>query len=140
MKYLLDADATIDHLTQHLNLLTSIPDLRPRDLALSAVTLIELYTGIDGSLTPREAERDLKRFLRYVTVIPLNQRVIRATSRLRVRLLNQKADIKRRAYDLIVAATALDYDLTVVSSNARDYQDIPGLRHFNPRTGLLATY
>jgi tRNA(fMet)-specific endonuclease VapC len=140
MKYIVDADATIDHLTQSLNLLASLPDLRPRDLTLSAATLIELYTGVDGSANPRQAERELKHFLRYVTVIPLNQRVIRATSRLRVRLLDQKADIKRRAYDLIVAATALDYDLILASSNTRDYQDILGLRHFNPRTGQLATY
>ena len=90
MKYLLDADAMIDHQAQRYNLLTQIPDLRSHDLALVATTLIELYTGIDSSRNPRQAEQNLRRFLRWVMVIPLNRRVIRATSRLRVDLLNRQ--------------------------------------------------
>src|SRR5438552_2720403 len=101
MKYLLDADTTIDHETQQYNLITRIPDLRPRDLALVATTLIELYTGFEGSADPRLAERNFRHFLRWVTVIPLNQRVIRASARLRADLLHRKLSIKQRAYDLI---------------------------------------
>ncbi len=139
MKYLLDADSAIDHLTQHSDLSDRIPDLRPQDLALSAVTLIELYTGVDGSPDPRRAEQDLRRFLRFVTVIPLNQRSIRAAGHLRHALRRQNLPIKHRAFDIIVAAVALEYGLIVVSSNSRDYRDIPGLRQFNPRTGQLTT-
>ena len=51
--------------------------------------------------------------------------------------VDRKLPIKQRAYDLIVAATALEYDLIVVSSNTKDYQDIAGLRQFEPRTGQL---
>lgn len=137
MKYLLDADSTIDHETQQYDLFDRIPDLRPRDLALAAPTLIELYTGIEGSFDPRQAERTFRHFLRWVTVIPLNQRVIRATARLRASLLERNLPIKQRAYDLIVAATSREYGLIVVSSNTRDYQDIPGLRQFDPRSGNL---
>ncbi len=140
MKYLLDADASIDHLTQYLDLSDRISDLRPRDLSLSAVTLIELYTGVDGSPNPRRAEHDFQRFLRYVTVILLNQRSIRAAGRLRYQLLQQKLPIKSRAYDIIVAAVALEYGLIVVSSNTRDYRDIAGLRQFDPRTQQLSSY
>ncbi|MHB8573940.1 MAG: type II toxin-antitoxin system VapC family toxin [Dehalococcoidia bacterium] len=140
MKYLLDADSTIDHLSHHTNLLTRIPDLRPRDLALAAVTLIELYTGVEGSRQPALAGRDLRHFLRYVRVIPLNQRVIRAAARLRAQLRSQNRPIKHRAYDIIVAATAREYGLIVVTSNTRDYQDISGLSTFDPRSGRLTTH
>lgn len=71
--------------------------------------------------------------MRALTVIPLNRRVILRTARLRYDLRSRNLPIKTRAYDLIVAATALEYGLTVVSSNVRDYQDIPGLSLFNPR-------
>jgi len=140
MKYLVDADSANDHLTQHINLVGSIPDLRPRDLALAAITLIELYTGVEGSHQPRQAERDLRRLLRYMNVVPLNQRVIRTTARLRAGLRSRNLAIKHRAYDLIVAATALEYSLTVVTSNTRDYQDIAGLSTLNPRTGQAITH
>lgn len=134
MKYLLDSDSSIDHLYDVIDLFTAIPNLAPRDLALSAPSLIELYTGVYGSHNPRQAERDLKHFLRSVSIIPLNQRVIHATARLRAELAARRLPIRHRAYDLIVAATALDYGLTVVTSNTRDYQDIPGLQLFNPRS------
>lgn len=134
MKYLLDADAVIDHLTEHVNLTSQLPELDTTDLALSAVTLIELYTGVYGSRAPLQAERDLRTFLQSVAVLPLNQRVIIAAARLRSDLLSRRLPIKHRAYDLIAAATALAYDLTLVTSNTRDYLDIPGLSLFNPRS------
>lgn len=140
MRYLLDADTAIDHETQQYNLLERIPTLGARDLALVATTLIELYTGFERGPDPRRAELRFRRFLRWVTVIPLNQKVIRATAHLRVELLNRKLPIKQRAYDLIVAATALEYDLIVVSSNTREYRDIPGLHQFDPRTRQLLTH
>ena len=42
--------------------------------------------------------------------------------------------------DLIVAATALAYDLTLVSSNTDDFKQIRGLRQLDPRTGRLVTH
>lgn len=140
MKYLLDADSTIDHLSGVIDLFTDIPNLAPRDLALAAPSLIELYTGVYGSRNPRQADRDLKRFLKAVTIIPLNQRTIHATARLRNDLVSRKQPIRHRAYDLIAAATALEYSLTVVTSNTRDYQDIPKLTTLDPRTGQVATF
>jgi len=135
VRYLIDADSAIDHLTRHASLFLRIPDLAPHDLALSAITLIELQTGVVGSATPREAERELRRFLKLVTLVPTNRRVIDATARLRADLLGRRRPIAHRAYDLIVAATAIEYRLTVVSSNERDYLDIVGLQLLNPRSG-----
>lgn len=140
MKYLLDADSTIDHLSGAIDLFTDIPNLAPQDLALGAPSLIELYTGVYGSRNPRQADRDLKRFLRAVTIIPLNQRVIHSTARVRAELAARKQPIHHRAYDIIAAATALEYGLTVVTSNNRDYQDIPRLTTLDPRTGRVVTY
>ena len=140
MRYILDADSVIDHLSTAYNLLARIPDLRPHDLALVATTLIELDTGIEGSRAPRRAERDLRNFLRFVTDIPLIRRVIRATARLRHDLVNRRLPIKHRAYDLITAAAALEYGLTIVSSNTSDYQDIAGLQQFDPRTQKVLSH
>jgi len=134
VRYLLDADSAIDHFGRAIDLARALPDLGSRDLAMSAVTLIELYTSVYGSRDPARAERQLRHFLRTLTLIPLNQRVILATARVRHDLLSRRLSIKPRAYDLIVAATALEYGLTLVTSNTRDYQDVAGLTLFNPRT------
>ena len=68
-------------------------------------------------------------------MLPINRRVILQTARLRAALLATKAPIKHRAYDLLTAATALAYDRTLVTSNDRDFADVPGLKRLNPRTG-----
>jgi predicted nucleic acid-binding protein len=133
VKYLLDADSTIDHLYDVIDLFTDIPNLAPHDLALSALSLIELYTGVYSSANPRVADRNLRHLLRSVALIPLNRRVIHASARLRAELIAGKRPIRHRAYDLIVAATAREYGLTVVTSHTRDYADIPGLQLVNPR-------
>ena len=135
MKYLLDADWSIDYLSGVRAARALFPTLAADGAALSRITLIELYTGIHGSPDPRRAERELRTFLRALTIIPLNHRVVLRTARLRYDLRSQNRPIKTRAYDLIVAATALEYGLTLVSSNVRDYQDIPDLMLYNPRAG-----
>jgi len=127
MKYLLDADAVIDHLSQRIDLPVALP-------GLAATTLIEIYTGVYGSRNPRLAEGQLKRFLRTVTLIPLNQRVIHAAARLRAELRGKNLPITHRAFDLVAAATAREYQLTLVTSNIKHFTDIPGLRTLDPRS------
>ncbi len=140
MKYLLDADSSIDHLSQRIDLPLDIPDLAPRDLALLATTLIELYTGVYGSPNPGLAERQLKHFLRNVTQIPVNQRVIHATAALRAELRGRNLAIAHRAFDLVAAATARAYKLTLITSNTRHFRDIPGLTTLDPRIGETVTH
>jgi tRNA(fMet)-specific endonuclease VapC len=135
MRYLLDADWCIDYLANIRAARRLYPTLIRDGVVVSVVTEIELLTVAYGGPDPATAIRQLRGFLRAVTRLLLNQRVVQRTARLRARLRSRNAPIKHRAYDLIVAATALEYDLTLVSSNVRDYQDIPGLTLLNPRTG-----
>jgi tRNA(fMet)-specific endonuclease VapC len=95
--------------------------------------LIERYTGIYGSSNPALAERQFRHFLRSVTLIPLNQRVIHAAASLRAELRARNLPISHRAFDLVAAATARTYNLTLITSNTRHFQDIPGLRLLDPR-------
>jgi tRNA(fMet)-specific endonuclease VapC len=136
MTYLLDADTVIDYLSGRPPAVILVPQLQQREgIAVSSPVLIELYTGVYGGRNPADAERQLHGFLRVARVLPVNRRVILQAARLRADLLAQKAPIKHRAYDLLTAATALAYDMTLVTSNDRDYADVPGLKRLNPRTG-----
>lgn len=140
MRYLLDADAVIDHLSRRIDLPDAIPDLVPRDLGLAATTLIELYTGVYGSANRTLAERQLRHFLRNVTRIPINQRVIHAAAWMRAELRGRNLAITHRAFDLVAAATAREYKLTLITSNIRHVQDIPGLTTLDPRSGNVVTH
>ena len=71
-----------------------------------------------------------------MAVLPLTRRVMRETAALCYELLESRLAIKHRAYDLITAAAARVHDLTLVTSNTKDFGDIPNLRLLDPRTGL----
>ncbi len=136
MRYLYDADALIDYLTDVAGARTRFPALLPDGLALCSVTSIERYTGVYGARDTQQAEQDLRAVLGAMTVLEVNRRVVRRTARVCQHLLAHRLTIKQRAYDLIVAATALEYGLTLVTSNTRDYHDVPGVALFNPRTAF----
>ncbi|HUZ03134.1 MAG TPA: hypothetical protein VMU89_22540, partial [Thermomicrobiaceae bacterium] len=53
--------------------------------------------------------------------------VARRCAELREELRRQDRRVRARALDLMVAATALQYDLTLVTRNIADYDDVPGL-------------
>lgn len=57
------------------------------------------------------------------------------SARLRADLLSRKVPISHRPCDLIAAATALTYDLMLVTGNVRDCRDIPGRRIPHSRGG-----
>lgn len=135
MRFLLDTDSIIDYLGSQPGALAHFPRLLADGAGVSGPTTIELFTGAYGARDPKTAERQIRRFLRTVRVLRLNRAVIIQPARLRRQLLDSKAPIKHRAYDLIPAATALTYGLTLVTSNDRDFADIPGLPRLNPRTG-----
>lgn len=135
MRFLLDADSIIDYFAQQPGALVQFPQILTDGAGVSGPTAIELFTGVYGARDPQTSERQLRQFLLTVRVLPLNRAVIVQTARLRRQLLDQKAPITHRAYDLITAATALASGLILVTSNDRDFADIPGLTRLNPRTG-----
>ncbi|NJN82940.1 MAG: type II toxin-antitoxin system VapC family toxin [Caldilineaceae bacterium] len=60
-------------------------------------------------------------------VIPLSLSIARRCARLREQLKLQGKRVDSRSLDLIIAATALEHDLTLVTRNSKDYSDIPNL-------------
>lgn len=135
MSYLLDSDTVVDYLFSQPAVRSLLAQLAPEGLAISIVTYLELYHGVYTSKDPKQAERGLRAFLTTVTTLPLTRRVALRTARIRADLQQRGLPFKHRAIDLMVAATASNFDLTLLTSNTRDYQDIPNLKRRDPRAG-----
>ena len=95
---------------------------------ISVITASELLHGIhraldDGVRTRRRAfvERALVRF----ELAPIDLRVARVHAEARSRLLVAGEIIG--AHDLWIAATALTHGLQVATTNAREFERVPGL-------------
>jgi tRNA(fMet)-specific endonuclease VapC len=125
MSYLLDSDVTADYLKGLPQPVQHIQSIIGSGIAISIITYGEIYDGIAGSYDPEAAERVFRQFLRVAVVVPLNRSVMRrfATERRALRLQGQKLD----DMDLLIAATALHHNLTLITRNVRHFGRIPGL-------------
>lgn len=132
MSHLVDTDFVIDHLFNRGSATSTLAELRRTGVAVSVITIIEVIEGIEGGRTPQAARRGFRAFLRGTRVLVVSRAVAERAAGIRLDLRRQKRQVNERALDLIVAATALEHDLILVTRNTRDYDDIPGLRLYQP--------
>ncbi|MCL5266132.1 MAG: type II toxin-antitoxin system VapC family toxin [Chloroflexi bacterium] len=135
MPYLIDSDWVIDHLADLDEATQLLSSLAEEGIAISVITYMEAFQGVERSSNPQEAQAKLDAFLEGVPVVPFSLAVARRCAVLRETLRTRGRRVNSRALDLLNAATALEYDLTLVTRNIEDYRDIPDLKIYE-----IATY
>ena len=126
MTYLIDTDWTADYLRGKADAVQVVDPLRPTGVAISLVTYGEIFEGIYRARDPIAAEADFRNWLQAVKVFSLNRAIMRRFGRIR-------ADLRRRGLpigdsDIMIAATALHHNLTLVTRNRRHFDRIPNLK------------
>jgi tRNA(fMet)-specific endonuclease VapC len=124
--YLVDTDWTIHWLHGHEQIQLRMTELRERGLALSAVSLAELWEGVHYSRDPQESENRLHDFLKRVSLIGIDEEICKLFGKERGRLRVQGKRIGD--FDLMIGVTARKHDLTLLTNNRRHFEDIQGLR------------
>jgi tRNA(fMet)-specific endonuclease VapC len=133
MPSLLDSDWLIDALAQVPEALALVDRLAEGGIALSVITYMEVYQGVLRSPAPERARQDLDNFLHEIPVLPLTPSIARRCATIREALRGEGRAVRMRALDLLIAATALEHRLTLVTRNLGDYDDIPGLDLYRER-------
>ncbi len=127
MPYLIDSDWVIDHLSDVQDAAELLSRLAAEGIAISIITYMEVYQGVIRSPDPVQAQERFDALLEGIVVLPISLSVARRCAQLRNHLKEQGKRVNARALDLIIAATALEYNLTLVTRNIADYDDIPDL-------------
>ena len=125
MRYLVDTDWAIDYMDGVSLLVNRLDRLLPEGVALSIISLAELYDGVFGSRNPQSDERILRRFLASVEVLPLDESTCRVFAQERRRLRASGALIGD--LDLLIGATAIRHNLTLLTNNRRHFERLQGL-------------
>lgn len=112
---LVDSDVLVDHLRGHRRLVAGSDDLH-----VSAVSRAELFSGRGAE------ERRIRRLLEPMTDVPVDAGIAERAGRLR-------RGTRRRLPDALIAATAIEHRLTLVTRNVRDFEGIRGLKVRQPR-------
>lgn len=133
MAYLIDTDWTIDHLENVAEATKLLSALANDGIAISIVTYMEVYQGLARSPKRVESLTQFEVFLTGVPIIPFSVAVARQCASLRENLKRSGKRVNARSLDLIIAATALEHDLTLVTRNISDYSDIPTLKLYQSR-------
>lgn len=95
----------------------------------SAVTASELLQGVhraDSTLRREQRQRFVERVLRTVPVIPFTLEIARSHSRLWADQV--KSGTLIGAHDLLIAATAIAHDLTLLTHDKRHFARVEGLK------------
>jgi predicted nucleic acid-binding protein len=123
--YLVDTDWIIDHLNGVAAVTTRLNELRPVALAVSIISLAELYEGVHYSRDPARSEISLQQFLTGLSILPIDDEVCRIFGRERGRLRQQGRTIGD--FDLLIAATCLRHQLQICTNNRRHFEAVEGL-------------
>jgi len=132
MPYLVDSNLVIEHLEDILETSQLLDHLAEEGIAISIITYMEAYQGVMRNPNPAEAQEKFQAFVESVSILPFSLPVARRCAGLRETLKHQNKRVNSRALDLLIAATALEYDLTLVTHNIGDFNDIPDLKIYQP--------
>ena len=125
MRYPVDTDWVADYLKGKPPAVERLTILAADGLAISIITFAEIYEGIYYGQNRPQHEAIFRRFLHGVEVIGINHSFARRFALIRGQL-RQRGELISQA-DLLIAATALEHNLTLVTRNRRDFDRIPGL-------------
>lgn len=124
--YLVDTDWVIHYLTGVPGVAVRLDGLMEEGVALSIISLAELYEGVFYSRDTEQSSHRLQDFLEGVTVVNLDDETCRVFGMERGRL--RAAGRLIADMDLMIGATALRHGLTLLTNNRRHFEAMENLR------------
>lgn len=125
MSFLLDTDVVSAHLRGHRQLLQKLSQHAGR-LFASSVTVAELGTWLHRSGTPVRFLAGLRAFEDDLVVLDVDESVADSAGRIGANLRDRGIIVSLT--DLLIAATAMVHDLTLVTGNERHFAAVEALR------------
>ncbi len=126
MKYCLDTNTLIyffKGLGDVSNRLLTTP---PGEIAIPTVVIFELEVGIGKSTSPRKRITQLQEITSLVNIISFAQSEAKCAAGIRIKLERQGIPIE--PYDILIAASALANNSTLVTHNKREFERVVGLK------------
>jgi tRNA(fMet)-specific endonuclease VapC len=126
VRFLLDTNTCVYALKRRGNVVGRLGEHYPADIAVSVVTLAELWFGAVKSQKPDLNRRHAEAFCAPYEVLSFDREAADAYARIRFALDCQGRPIGER--DLMIASIAVSRGLVVVTHNATEFGRVPGLR------------
>ena len=128
--YLLDTDWVIQALARRQPAARTLERLTGSRVYISYVTLGEVYERAFTSTNPQAHLVGFRHFLSAFRLLGLSDPVMERFAETRAFLRKRGQGIAD--FDLLIAATTLHYDLTLLTFNQRHFERIPDLELYQP--------
>ena len=126
MKYCLDTSTLIHFFKGLGNVSKRLLATPPGEIAIPAVVIFELEVGIGKSTSPRKRIAQLQEITSLVNVISFGQPEAKSAAGIRIKLEKQGTPIG--PYDILIAASAMANNSTLVTHNKREFERVAGLK------------
>jgi tRNA(fMet)-specific endonuclease VapC len=132
MGYLLDTCVLSDFVRGEAGTQAKLRATLPSEIYVSAITVMEVRYGL--RINPQQAARIgtvMNELIDSATIVRFDSDVATCAAEIRARL--KAAGTPIGAYDVLIAATALQHELIMVTANTREFVRVVGLQLENWR-------
>jgi len=98
----------------------------PFAIGIPSIVLFELYTGIAKSTNSQKRQKQLHHLVSLVNILPFGDVEAKCAARIRANLELRGEPIGQ--YDLLIAATALAHNMTLVTHNIKEFSKVVDLK------------
>jgi tRNA(fMet)-specific endonuclease VapC len=125
MQYLLDTSICVFYLRGKLDLASLIRERGRENFFISEITVVELRFGAENSNNPEKAHKAVDDFINGLTIIPIFGSIKRyAKEKVRLRKIGKPINDE---FDLLIAVTAVENSLILVTDNVRDFERVENI-------------
>jgi predicted nucleic acid-binding protein len=130
MAYLIDTDWIIQALAGREQVVTTIDRLAAQRISVSILSLGEVYEAAFHSTNSQAYLTIYREFIAPLAIVPLSEPIMERFAEIRAHLRRRGQLISD--FDILIAASALQHDLTLLTYNLRHFERIPELRTYKP--------
>lgn len=130
-QYLIDTDILIDFFKARYALNEKIRSVGLKNYCVSEISIAELYYGALKSSNIEKQLENVQKVQAHFQIIPISNSIERyGKERLRLEQMGQRLP----DFDLLIAVTAVENSLTLVTSNQKHHQRVDGIQIENWRS------
>jgi tRNA(fMet)-specific endonuclease VapC len=123
--FVLDTNTLIYYFKGMGNVSENLLAREPQEIAIPSIVVFELEFGIAKSTSPQRRQKQLETFFSSVTILPFGEQEARQAAAIRAAL--EKGGEPIGPYDVLIAATTLANQGTLVTHNTKEFGRVEGL-------------
>ena len=125
MKYLLDTNTCIALMRRNARVRGRMESLAPGDCAVSAITALELYHGLERCAQREREQAKIDELFSVIEVLPFGDEEAKRAAKTRHAL--EQAGHAIGPFDVLIAGHALAAGMVLVTNNTREFSRVTGL-------------